>query len=114
SLSWFERTLVSEVPSYYPGAGRMVYPGFMQLSGFISMNPSRHFDAHLRMFRHLVRGDGESAAAHRAFYDEYQAVMDTPAKYYLETVDRIFQRHLLPKGELEWRGQKVEPSSIRR
>lgn len=112
-LSWFERTLIAEVPSYYEGAGRMVYPGFMQLGGFISMNPSRHFDAHLRMFRHLVRGDGESAAAHRAFYDEYQAVMDTPAKYYLETVDRIFQRHLLPKGELEWRGHKVEPARIR-
>lgn len=111
-LSWFERTLITEVPSYYEGAGRMVYPGFMQLSGFISMNPSRHFDAHLRMFRHLVRGDGDSAAAHRAFYDEYQAVMDTPAKYYLETVDRIFQQHLLPKGELEWRGHKVDPASI--
>ncbi|WP_022729704.1 polyhydroxyalkanoate depolymerase [Fodinicurvata sediminis] len=112
SLSWFERTLVTEVPSYYPGAGRLVYPGFMQLSGFISMNPSRHFDAHLQMFRHLVRGDGDSAAAHRAFYDEYQAVMDTPGRYYLETVDQIFQRHLLPKGELEWQGQKVNPGKI--
>ncbi len=111
-LSWFEQHLLAEVPGFYPGAGRRVYPGFLQLGGFISMNPSRHFDAHMRYFRHLVRGDGDSADQHRRFYDEYLAVMDVPAEYYIETVDRIFQRHLLPRGELEWRGVRVEPRAI--
>jgi poly(3-hydroxybutyrate) depolymerase len=111
-LSWFERSVVTEVPSYYPGAGRKVYPGFLQLSGFISMNASRHLDAHLKMFRHLVEGDGESAAAHRAFYDEYLAVMDIPARFYLETIEAIFQEHYLPKGELIWRGTPVEPAAV--
>ncbi|SMF60586.1 poly(3-hydroxybutyrate) depolymerase [Tistlia consotensis] len=111
-LSWFEKHLLTEVPSFYRGGGRVVYPGFLQLGGFISMNASRHFDAHLRFFRHLVRGDGDSAAQHRRFYDEYLAVMDVPAEYYIETVDRIFQRHLLPRGELDWRGVRVEPKAI--
>lgn len=111
-LSWFERSVVTEVPSYYPGAGRKVYPGFLQLSGFISMNASRHFDAHLKMFRHLVQGDGDSAAAHQAFYDEYLAVMDIPARFYLDTIEAIFQEHYLPKGELIWRDTPVEPAAI--
>lgn len=111
-LSWFQQNLLTEVPAFYPGAGRSVYPGFLQLGGFISMNPSRHFDAHVKYFRHLVRGDGDSAAQHRKFYDEYLAVMDVPAEYYIETVDRIFQRHLLPRGMLEWRGTLVEPRAI--
>jgi poly(3-hydroxybutyrate) depolymerase len=111
-LSWFQQNLLAEVPAVYAGAGRQVYPGFLQLGGFISMNPSRHVDAHLRYFRHLVRGDGDSADQHRKFYDEYLAVMDVPAEYYIETVDRIFQRHLLPRGELDWRGIRVEPRAI--
>jgi len=113
-LEWFERSVVTEVPGYYPGAGRQVYPGFLQLGGFISMNASRHFDAHLSMFHHLVRGDGESAEAQRAFYDEYLSVMDIPAGFYLDTIDRIFQRHLLPLGEMTWRGVRVDPGAIRK
>jgi poly(3-hydroxybutyrate) depolymerase len=114
SLAWFEKSVLTRVPAYYPGAGRRVYPGFLQLGGFISMNASRHFDAHLKMFRHLVQGDGDSADAHRRFYDEYLAVMDVPAEYYLETIDRVFQRRLLPAGEMTWRGLPVEPSAIER
>lgn len=114
SLDWFEKSVLTRVPAYYPGAGRRVYPGFLQLGGFISMNASRHFDAHLKMFRHLVQGDGDSADAHRRFYDEYLAVMDVPAEYYLETIDRVFQRRLLPSGEMTWRGLPVEPSAIER
>lgn len=113
-LSWFKQAVISTVPARYPGAGRDVYPGFLQLSGFISMNPSRHFESHLKMFDHLVRGDGESAEAHRRFYDEYLAVMDVPAEYYLETVDQVFRRHLLARGEMVWRGTPVRPDAIRR
>lgn len=113
-LSWFRNSLIAQVPGYYPGAGREVYPGFLQLGGFISMNASRHFESHIKMFRHLVRGDGDSVEAHRRFYDEYLAVMDVPADYYLETVDQIFQRHLLPRGEMTWRGQPVRPEAIER
>jgi len=111
-LSWFEQSVLTRVPAYYAGAGRQVYPGFLQLGGFISMNASRHFDAHVKMFRHLVQGDGDSVDAHRRFYDEYLAVMDVPAKYYLETIDRVFQRRLLPRGEMTWRGLPVEPAAI--
>ncbi|MEX0759408.1 MAG: polyhydroxyalkanoate depolymerase [Tistlia sp.] len=111
-LSWFQKNLLTKVPAIYPGAGREVYPGFLQLGGFISMNPSRHVDAHVQYFRHLVRGDGDSADQHRRFYDEYLAVMDVPAEYYIETVDRVFQRHLLARGKLEWRGIPVEPKAI--
>lgn len=113
-LSWFRNSLIAQVPAYYAGAGREVYPGFLQLGGFISMNASRHFESHLKMFRHLVRGDGDSVEAHRRFYDEYLAVMDVPADYYLETVDQIFQRHLLPRGEMTWRGRPVRPEAIER
>lgn len=111
-LSWFESNVVDKVPVYYPGSGRRVYPGFMQLSAFISMNPGRHFSAHVDMFKHLVQGDGDSADAHRRFYDEYLTVQDISADFYLDTVDKVFQRHLLPKGELTWRDQKVDPSAI--
>lgn len=102
-LSWFEKTVVSDVPFYYPGAHRRVYPGFMQLSGFISMNMDRHVSAHMNFFKHLVQGDGEGADQHRKFYNEYLAVMDLPAEFYLQTVDVVFQRHLLPKGLMKWR-----------
>jgi poly(3-hydroxybutyrate) depolymerase len=93
---------------------RRVYPGFLQLTGFMSMNLDKHVGAHLRQFHDLVKGDGDSAANHRAFYAEYRAVMDLPAEYYLQTVDIAFQRHLLPDGKWISRGRKVDPSAITR
>ena len=111
-MSWFERSLIAEVPTYYPGGGRAVYPGFLQLGGFLSMNPSRHFESHVKMFRHLIQGDGDSVESHRRFYDEYLAVMDVPARYYLETVDHVFKRHSLPDGKMTWRGETVDPGAI--
>ncbi|MDF2095135.1 polyhydroxyalkanoate depolymerase [Aquibaculum arenosum] len=112
-LSWFQQSLIAQVPAYYPGAGREVYPGFLQLGGFISMNPARHFESHVKMFRHLVQGDGDSVEAHRRFYDEYLAVMDVPADYYLQTVDQVFQRQVLARGQMTWRGLTVRPEAIR-
>lgn len=113
SRRWFEQMLIQTVPPPYPGFGRRVYPGFMQLSGFMGMNLDRHVGAHLRMFEHLVAGDGESAEAHRRFYDEYLAVMDMPAEYFLETVERVFQEHHLPRGLFAHRGAPVETAAIR-
>ncbi|MGY1722712.1 polyhydroxyalkanoate depolymerase [Blastococcus sp. SYSU DS0533] len=113
-LSWFERRVVDTVPKGYAGAGRRVYPGFVQLTAFMSMHPLRHLSAHGRLYRDLVAGNTERAAATRAFYDEYGAVMDVPAEFYLETVGRIFQEHALPTGRLSWRGQRVDPRAISR
>ena len=113
-IEWFDRHLISAVPWRFPGAFRHVYPGFMQLSAFLSMNLDRHVAAHFGQFRSLVGGDHISAAAHRKFYDEYGAVMDLPAEFYLETVQRVFQEHELPRGELTWHGQRVRPEAIRR
>ena len=113
SRRWFEQMLIQTVPPPYPGFGRQVYPGFMQLSGFMGMNLDRHVGAHLRMFEHLVTGDGESAEAHRRFYDEYLAVMDMPAEYFLETVERVFQEHHLPRGLFVHRGAPVDMAAIR-
>jgi poly(3-hydroxybutyrate) depolymerase len=113
-IEWFRRNLIGTVPLRYPGAMRRVYPGFMQLTAFISMNLERHVGAHAAQFRNLLSGEEERAAAHRNFYDEYLAVMDLPAEFYLETVERIFQRHALARGELLWRGRKVQPRHIRR
>ena len=113
SRRWFEQMLIQTVPPPYPGFGRRVYPGFMQLSGFMGMNLDRHVGAHLRMFEHLVAGDGESADAHRGFYDEYLAVMDMPAEYFLETVERVFQEHHLPRGLFTHRGARVDTTAIR-
>ena len=96
----------------YPGAFRRVYPGFLQLAGFLSMNPDRHIDAHWRMFRQLAAGDGDSAAATRAFYDEYSTVMDLTAEFYLDTMDRVFQRHDLAHGRLRVQGIRVDPGAI--
>ena len=112
SRRWFEQMLVQTVPPPCPGFGRRVYPGFMQLSGFMGMNLDRHVGAHLRMFEHLVAGDGESAEAHRRFYDEYLAVMDMPAEYFLETVERVFQEHHLPRGLFTHRGAPVDTAAI--
>jgi poly(3-hydroxybutyrate) depolymerase len=113
-IEWFERHLISAVPWQFPGAFRHVYPGFMQLSAFMSMNLDRHIGAHFGQFRSLVGGDHVSAEAHRRFYDEYGAVMDLPAEFYLETVRRVFQEHDLPRGVLTWHGQAVRPEAIRR
>jgi poly(3-hydroxybutyrate) depolymerase len=111
-LSWFERRVVDTVPRRYAGAGRRVYPGVVQLTAFMSMNPKRHLSAHGQLYRDLVAGNTERAASTRAFYDEYGAVMDVPAEFYLETVGRIFQKHHLPTGRLTWRGQRVDPGAI--
>ena len=113
-LEWFEKNVLGTVPATYPGFGRLVYPGFMQLSGFISMNIQRHVDAHQDFFNHLVEGDGDSAEQHRAFYDEYLAVMDTSAEFYLQTIKTVFQDHALPRGVLHHRGEPVDPAAIKR
>ena len=113
-IAWFERHCIHSVPWTHQGHGRNVYPGFLQLAGFISMNLDRHHTAHLDMFNHLVQGDGDSAAKHREFYDEYLAVMDLPAEYYLQTVETVFIEHRLPKGEMRHRGKTVDLSAIRR
>jgi poly(3-hydroxybutyrate) depolymerase len=102
-LSWFRNTVIADVPFYYPGAYRKVYPGFLQLGGFMSMNLDRHVGSHMQFYKHLIQGDGSSAESHRKFYDEYLAVMDLPAEFYLQTVDTVFQRHLLPKCQMKWR-----------
>jgi poly(3-hydroxybutyrate) depolymerase len=102
------------VPFPHPGVMRDVYPGFLQLNGFISMNLDRHMDAHKELFRNLVKGDGDLVDKHRDFYDEYLAVMDLSAEYYLQTVDTVFVKHALPKGEMTHRGKPVDPSRVRR
>jgi poly(3-hydroxybutyrate) depolymerase len=111
-LAWFERELTMRVPPWYRGAGRAVYPGFLQIGAFMSMNPKRHVSAHWEIFEDLVRGDGESAQKRRAFYDEYLSVMDIPAEFYLQTVDEVFQRATLASGTMTWRGRTVEPAAI--
>ena len=109
---WFRRNCIHVVPFPYPGVGREVYPGFLQLSGFMAMNLDRHVNAHLDMFNHLVQGDGDSAEKHRDFYDEYMAVMDLDAAYYLQTIETVFVRHLLPKGEMMHRNEAVDLTAI--
>ncbi len=112
-VEWFRRNCLHTVPFPYPGVGRAVYPGFLQLSGFMAMNLNRHVNAHLEMFNHLVTGDGDSAEKHREFYDEYMAVMDLTAEYYMQTVETVFVRHALPNGEMKHRGRPVDPAAIR-
>jgi poly(3-hydroxybutyrate) depolymerase len=111
-LAWFEQNVIHTVPVYYPGAGRKVYPGFLQLTGFMAMNLGNHLVSHWSMFKHLVEGDEESADATKAFYDEYRSVCDMAADFYLQTIDQVFQRHLLPKGEFMHRGRRVDPAAI--
>jgi poly(3-hydroxybutyrate) depolymerase len=113
-IDWFERHCITKVPPAHPGFWRDVYPGFLQLSGFMAMNMDRHLTAHWEMFNHLVEGDGDSAEKHREFYDEYLAVMDLTAEFYLQTVDKVFVKHELPKGEMMHRGQPVDLMDIRR
>lgn len=112
-LSWFRHTVIHEVPRNYPGRGRPVYPGFLQHAGFLAMNPSRHFSSHWDFYQDLIRGDLEDADSHRRFYDEYNAVLDMPAEYYLDTIRIVFQQHLLPRGEWRVRGEPVKVSAIR-
>ena len=112
-VEWFRRNCLHTVPFPYPGCGREVYPGFLQLGGFMAMNLDRHVNAHIDMFRHLVAGDGDSAEKQREFYDEYMAVMDLTAEYYMQTVETGFVRHALPKGEMMSRGQLVDLTAIR-
>ena len=111
--AWFQQNVIATVPMIYPGHGRKVYPGFLQLAGFMTMNLGSHLLSHWEMFKHLVVGDDESADATRAFYDEYLSVCDMTSEFYLQTVDVVFQRHLLPKGELEHRGKRVDPKAIK-
>jgi poly(3-hydroxybutyrate) depolymerase len=113
-LQWFEDNVITTVPLRYPGALRRVYPGFLQLSGFMFMNLDRHVQQHITLYNDLVRGDYDEARSIEEFYDEYFAVLDIAAEFYLETIDRVFMRELLPQGQLTWRGQPVEPAAIRR
>lgn len=111
-LSWFENNVVVRVPWPNPGCMRRVYPGFLQLSSFLAMNVNRHVDAHVSQFRNLVRGDGDSSDAHRKFYDEYLAVMDLTAEFYLQTIERVFQKRLMATGAYRYRERLVEPGAV--
>ena len=111
--AWFQSNVIATVPMIYPGAGRKVYPGFLQLAGFMTMNLGSHLVSHWEMFKHLVVGDDESADATKEFYEEYRSVCDMTAEFYLQTVDAVFQRHLLPEGKLMHRGRRVDPAAIR-
>ncbi|WP_443971184.1 polyhydroxyalkanoate depolymerase [Sphingobium sp. CR28] len=111
-LSWFQQNVIVTVPFGHPGAGRRVYPGFLQLAGFMTMNLGSHLMSHWQMFRHLVEGDEDSVDATKAFYDEYRSVCDMTAEFYLQTIAEVFQKHSLPKGELMHRGKRIDPAAI--
>ena len=113
-ISWFESTVISRVPFPNPGALRKVYPGFVQLTGFMTMNLERHRDAHVELYENLIKGDCDSVRQHKEFYEEYLAVMDLPAEFYLQTVETVFQSHALPAGTLMHRGKRVDCSAIRK
>jgi poly(3-hydroxybutyrate) depolymerase len=113
-IDWFRSHVITKVPFPNPGFMRDVYPGFLQLNGFVSMNLDRHIEAHKQLFLNLVKGDGDSAHKHKEFYDEYLAVMDLAAEFYLQTVDTVFVRHALPKGEMTYRGRPVDLAHIKR
>jgi poly(3-hydroxybutyrate) depolymerase len=110
--AWFEGNLIHRVPSRYPGAGRLVYPGFLQHAGFVAMNPDRHLRSHYDFYIDLLKGDNDDAEAHRQFYNEYNAVLDMPAEFYLDTIKMVFQEHQLPRGTWEVDGKRVDPSAI--
>jgi poly(3-hydroxybutyrate) depolymerase len=112
--NWFRNNCVVKVPFPHAGVGRDVYPGFLQLGGFMAMNFDRHMTAHWDMFKHLVQDDGDSADKHREFYDEYLAVMDLTAEFYLQTVDTVFVQHALPKGTMMHRDKPVDLTAIRK
>ncbi|MDX1974099.1 MAG: polyhydroxyalkanoate depolymerase [Rickettsiales bacterium] len=111
-MEWFQSNVITRVPFNYAGFMRRVYPGFLQLSGFMQLNLDRHINAHVDLFKHLVEGDGDSASAHKKFYDEYLSVCDLPAEFYLDCIEQVFQKHLLPKGEFMYKGKKVKPDAI--
>ena len=111
-FAWFEQNVIATIPATYPGAGRRVYPGFLQLAGFMTMNLGSHMNSHWEMFKHLVAGDGESSGATMAFYDEYRAVCDMTAEFYLQTIRTVFQDHSLPRGQMMHRGRRVDPGAI--
>ena len=111
-IDWFEKNVITRVPLNYPGFMRRVYPGFLQLAGFMSMNFERHADSHAKLFKDLVQGDGEAAQAHRTFYNEYLAVSDLPAEYYLQTIEEVFHKHSLPDGKFFHHDQRVRPDAI--
>ena len=111
-FAWFENSVIATVPALYPGAGRKVYPGFLQLAGFMSMNLGNHMISHWEMFKHLIKGDGESADAAKTFYEEYRSVCDMTAEFYLQTIDIVFQNHHLPRGIMTHRGTPVDPAAI--
>ena len=113
-ISWFENNLIATVPHRYQGSRRKVYPGFVQLAAFMSMNIDRHIKAHRALYEHIAKGEEAKAAQTKAFYDEYFAVLDLAAEFYLETVQLVFQEHALPLGQLTYEGQKLEPAAIRR
>ena len=113
-IEWFERNLIATVPMRYPGAFRRVYPGFVQLAAFMSMNIERHIKAHQELYKNLANGEIEKAEATKTFYDEYFAVLDLTAEFYLESVRLVFQEHALPLGRLKWHGEPIEPRAIRR
>ncbi len=113
-FSWFEQNVIATVPAWYSGVGRKVYPGFLQLTGFLGMNLGNHLMSHWNMFRHLVQGDGESAESTKAFYDEYRSVCDMTAEFYLQTIDQAFQRHLLPKGEFVHQGETLDFARVKK
>jgi poly(3-hydroxybutyrate) depolymerase len=114
TIEWFERNVITQVPWPYPGVMRMVYPGFLQLSGFMGMNLERHVNAHRDLFHNLIKGDGDSADKHREFYDEFLAVMDLTAEYYLQTIETVFLDHRLPKGQMTHRNRLVDPGAIKK
>ena len=111
-FAWFRSNMIHTAPLPYPGAGRRVYPGFVQLYSFMSMNEERHMDAHRRYFEHLVDGDGDSIHKHQEFYDEYLSVLDLTEEFYLQTIDIVFQSHLLPRGLLKHGDRLVRPEAI--
>lgn len=113
-IEWFEQNLITTVPRRYDGAHRRVYPGFLQLSAFLTMNMSRHIRAHMDLFGHILKGQDDKAAANRKFYDEYFSVADLAAEFYLDTVRKVFQEHHLPRGIYTYRGRKVDPRAIRK
>jgi len=114
SIEWFERNVITQVPWPHQGMLRRVYPGFLQLNGFMGMNLDRHITAHRELLHNLIRGDGDSADKHREFYDEFLAVMDLTAEYYLQTIETVFLDYALPQGEMVHRGRPVDPGAIRR
>ncbi len=119
-LKWFENSVLYNVPIFYEGANRRVYPGFLQLSGFMSMNLDTHIGSHMNFYKHLIEGDGDSSDRHKKFYNEYLSVMDIPAEFYLQTIVEVFQKHSLPRGKMKWRDPftnkliDVRPQDIKR